>query len=141
VLDFAEQAFRADPTDPRARNIAAVANFVMGGIASDAKEWEKAVHWYKRSYEIESDETTLALLKQCAQDANQLDILGDVCEARLKACPDDHPVRLTLGIAYVKMAIDRKFAPGKEFLKAELLRRLTSFWTALQKPSRKRGVP
>ncbi|MBT6561822.1 MAG: hypothetical protein HON76_04765 [Candidatus Scalindua sp.] len=128
---FAEQAFRAAPNNPKARNIQSVAHFVKGQMAWDIKNWHEATLCFKQSYQIEPNQLTLAAFCHCAEEADELGTFADACEARLKEQPDDYGVRLMLGRTFVNMAIKDPSNPDKTWRDTEYLRgaeeQLTTF--------------
>lgn len=120
---YGEQAYSADPNDPKARNVASSANFEKGKMAWDTENWDGAVRYFKRAYELEPKAETLSALGYCAEKANMLADFADVCDKRLKQQPDDHPVKYILGRSYAKMAIDGSSAPDMAWIRTERLRR------------------
>ena len=131
VMQFAEQAFKAAPNNHKARNILSVAHFKKGKMAWDAKNWQEATLCFKRSYQIEPSQQTLAGFGYCAENADELGTFADVCEARLKEQSDDHGARFMLGRTFVNMAIKDLSEPDKTLRNTEYLRRaeeqLTTF--------------
>lgn len=123
VLQLGEQAFRSAPSDPRACNIASVANFEKGKIAMEREDWAEAVKYFERAYQIEpTDRQTFSVLGYCAAKADMRGKFVDICEEHLKTQPDDHPVRYALGRNLVKMAIASPSAPDMRWMQADLLR-------------------
>ena len=119
VMQLAERAFKADPNNNKARNILSVAHFEKGKMAWNSEDWQEAVLCFKRSYQIEPSQKSLACLGHCAENADELEVFADVCEARLKEKPDDHGAQYMLGRTFVKMAAK----PDKAWNVDEYLRR------------------
>ena len=124
MLTCAENAFSADATNSRARNIASVAHFAIGQTAFTAEDWDKGFQHFRRSYEIDpGDGQTFSAMRHCAEEGKLLHHFSDVCEDRLKTHEDDLPVRYALGVSCTKLAIDAPTSPDKVWARTEFLRR------------------
>lgn len=128
---YATRAFTADSTNKDAKYLMAAGCVLDALRHSDAKHWTEAYDAYKRAFELHpEDESVFSTLEVVSRKADRGGDFADLCDDWLEEHPDDHPKRLSQGIASFRLALDSNNpAPGQEWIQPEFFRRARAAFT------------
>lgn len=126
ILKCGQGALRADPNNPKAKNLAAAGYFEKGKTAWKLQDWEAAYDCYRRSYELNREShDALELYCACAGKAHKYAEFTGNLRRELSQASEGDRARPVLGRALVKMSLREPFKSDPQ-LKAELLREAES---------------
>lgn len=121
ILRCGQAALRAEPNNPKAKNLAAAGYFEKGKTAWELQDWEAAYDCYRRSYELNrKNHDALELYCVCAGKAGKYSELTANLRQELSHASEGDPARPVLGRVLVKMSLREPFKSDAQ-LRAELI--------------------